>query len=68
MATVNISVKDTTKVGASLIEIARNLSRQSKSVIVHDEISEDEWLAKEMADSRKTGKGNKKKLMEFLKD
>jgi hypothetical protein len=68
MATVNISVKDDTKVGASLIEIARNLSKQYKSVVVHEEISEDEWLAKEMTESRKSGKGNKKKVMDFLKD
>jgi len=68
MATVKITVENNTKIGASLIEIARNLSKQYKSVVVHDEVSEDEWLAKEMLESRKTGRGNKKKLMEFLND
>ncbi len=68
MATVNIIVNDSTKIGASLIEIARNLSKQYKSVVVNDELPEEEWLANEMRESRKTGKGDKKKLIEFLKD
>ncbi len=68
MATVNITVNKDTKIGASLIEIARNLSRQYKSVVVHDEISEEAWLVEEMKKSRKTGKGNKKKVIEFLSE
>ncbi len=68
MATVNISVNDSTKIGASLVEIARNLSKQHKSVVVNDELIEDEWLANEMQESLKSGKGDKKKLMEFLND
>ncbi len=68
MATVNIIVNDDTKIGASLLEIARNLARQYKSVKVHEAVDEDEWLANEMMDSRKSGTGDKKKLLEFLKE
>jgi len=68
MAIVNIIVNDDTKIGASLLEIARNLARQYKSVVVHEVVDEDEWLANEMMDSRKSGTGDKKKLLEFLKE
>ena len=68
MSTIKITVNDNTKIGASLIEIARNLSEQYKSVVVHDKASDDEWLINEMLESRESGKGNKKKLMEFLND
>ena len=68
MATVNITVNDSTKIGTSLVEIARNLSKHYKSVVVNDELPEDEWLANEMQESRKTGKGDKKKLMESIKN
>jgi len=68
MATVNITVNDKTKIGASLIEIARNLAKQYKSVVVQEVEEEDEWLARQMIDSRKSGAGDKEKLIEFLNE
>ena len=60
MAPVNISVNEDTKIGASLLEITRNLARQYKLVVVHEVVDEDEWLANEMMDSRKSATGDKR--------
>ena len=38
----------------------------SVTTITDDDAADDEFLAKQMTASRKTGKGDKNKLMEFL--
>ncbi len=61
-----IIIDDKTKVGSSILEIARKMSELYKSIIVYEGLSDDEKFILEMKESRKSGKGNKEKLLEFL--
>jgi len=67
MAKYTIEIDDSTKVGAGLLEIARTIAKQYKSVHVHETVSEDDRYVGALKQSRKTGKGDKKKVLDFLK-
>ena len=52
---------------SKLIETIQKLQGVlSVTTITDDDAADDEFLAKQMTASRKTGKGDKNKLMEFL--
>ncbi len=59
-----IIVDDETQAGAGLLEVAKTISKKYKSVTISKGISEDEWLAKEILKSKKSGKADKQKVLE----
>ena len=59
-----ITIDDSTKAGAGLLEVARSISKVYKSVKISKMNDEDEWIASEIEKSKKTGKANKQKIME----
>ena len=59
-----IIIDDETQAGAGLLEVAKSISKKYKSVKISKGISEDEWLALEIEKSKKTGKANKRVVLE----
>lgn len=51
---------------SKLIEAIEMLKGVKSVTIAGEQLSEDELLAKQMTASRKSGKGDKQKVMEFL--
>lgn len=51
---------------SKLIETIEKLQGVLSVTSITDDAADDEFLAKQMTASRKTGKGDKNKLMEFL--
>lgn len=51
---------------SKLIEVIEMLKGVRSVTVSSDAVTEDEFLAKQMDASRKTGKGNKQNIIEFL--
>lgn len=58
-----VIIDDTTKAGAGLLEIAKNMAKLHKSVRVKTISGDDEWLIDEMQKSRKSGEADKGKML-----
>jgi hypothetical protein len=58
-----ITIDDNTKAGSSLLEIAKGIAKNYKSVKVSKISEEDEWIASEIDKSIKTGKADKQKVL-----
>lgn len=62
-----IHIKLSPKANKSKLIEAIEMLKGVKSVTVSDEsVTDDEFLAKQMTASRKSGKGNKQNVMDFL--
>ena len=58
-----ITIDDKTKAGSSLLEIAKSIAKNYKSVKVSKISEEDDWIASEIDKSIKTGKADKQKIL-----
>ena len=65
MATIVIKL-DPKANQSKLIEAIEMLKGVKSVAIASDQLPEDEYIAKQMTVSRKSGKGDKKKVLEFL--
>lgn len=65
MATIVVKL-DSKANQSKLIEAIEMLKGVKSITIASDEEISDQFMAKQMSDSRKSGKGNKDKVMEFL--
>ena len=59
-----ITIDDTTKTGAGLLEVAKSIAKKYKSVKIKPVSDEDEWLALEIEKSKKSGKADKQKMLD----
>lgn len=65
MATIVIQL-DSKADQSKLVEAIEMLKGVKSVTVASDPVSEDEFIVKQMSASRKSGKGDKQKVMEFL--
>lgn len=59
-----ITIDDTTKAGAGLLEVAKTIAKAYNSVKISKVTDEDEWIASEIEKSKKSGKADKQQILE----
>jgi hypothetical protein len=59
-----ITIDNTTKAGAGLLEVARSIAKAYNSVRISKVSDEDEWIAAEIEKSKKSGKADKQQMLE----
>ncbi len=59
-----ITIDDTTKAGAGLLEVAKTIVKAYNSVKISKVTDEDEWIASEIEKSKKSGKADKQQILE----
>jgi len=59
-----ITIDDTTKAGAGLLEVAKTIAKAYNSVKISKVTDEDEWIASEIEKSKKSGKAHKQQILE----
>ena len=58
-----ITIDDTTKAGAGLLEVAKTIAKAYNSVKISKVTDEDEWIASEIEKSKKSGKADKQQML-----